>query len=72
MNRFRTADLRKSHIYVGRHCRLVFIMDINKQFSQVVDTLFVSPIINSNNKYTLLLSIYKSYHDPANTQVKIT
>jgi hypothetical protein len=32
-----------------------FYREINKQLSQVVDTLFVSPIINSNNKYTLLL-----------------
>jgi hypothetical protein len=46
---------------------VVFYREINKQFSQVVDTLFVSPIINSNNKYPLLFFIYKSYHDPANT-----
>jgi hypothetical protein len=35
-----------------------FYRGINKQLSQVVDTLFASPIINSNNKYTLLLFIY--------------
>jgi hypothetical protein len=36
---------------------VIFYRGINKQLSQVVDTLFVSPIINSNNIYTLLLHI---------------
>jgi uncharacterized membrane protein YdcZ (DUF606 family) len=39
-------------------CSVKFYRGINKQLSQVVDTLFVSPIINSNNKYTLLLFIF--------------
>ena len=42
---------------------VVFYRGLNKQLSQVVDTLFVSPIITSNNKYTLLLlSINLDHH----------
>jgi hypothetical protein len=37
---------------------VVFYREINKQFSQVVDILFASTIINSNNEYILLLFIY--------------
>jgi hypothetical protein len=59
MNRFRTVDLRKSQIYGGRHCNLCVYYGYKYTIlSGCRYDVFVSPIINSNNKYTLLLFIY--------------
>ena len=59
MNRFRTVDLRKSQIYGGRHCNLCVYHGYKYTIlSGCRYDVFVSPIINNNNKYTLLLFIY--------------